>query len=377
MSHPNVLASALASRREAGRTHLDLTISNPTRAAVAYDAPRIVREMCTAEALVYEPEPFGLASARNAVAALATKNGVYVEADRVVLTASTSEAYAFLFKLLCDPGDAVLVPEPSYPLFEHLARYEGVRATTYPLRYDGAWHLDVAELRARVGSNTRAVVVVSPNNPTGSFLKRDELGALAELGLPIVSDEVFAPYAFGEDARRVATALEARDTLVFALDGLSKRAALPQLKLSWITVGGPPALAGVALDGLAHLADTYLSPGGPVQHALPALLALGEEPQAAIRERTFANHATLVARSRGTSITPFHVEGGWYAAARLPAVKTEEEWVLGLLDACDVLVQPGWFYDFADEPVVVLSLLTPGADFDAGLERMAEYVEGG
>ncbi|HEX7668578.1 MAG TPA: pyridoxal phosphate-dependent aminotransferase, partial [Polyangiaceae bacterium] len=275
---PNRLSRSIAERREAGKTHLDLTVSNPTSAGIPYDRDGIRAALGSEAALLYEPSPFGLESAREAVAGLWRERGIRTEPGRVALTSSTSEAYAFLFKLLCDPGDSVLVPCPSYPLFEHLARYEGVEAVTYPLSYDGSWHLDIGALRRAVTHRTRAIVVVSPNNPTGSFLKQGELQALGELGLPIVSDEVFGEYGFQEDPRRAPSALglgrdESPDgPLVFALDGLSKLAALPQMKLAWITASGPRAKIDRAFESLELILDTFLSPNVPVQHALPGLL---------------------------------------------------------------------------------------------------------
>lgn len=371
---PNRLAVALAERRRLGRTELDLTVSNPTAAGIPCDGAAILGALATPRALVYEPDALGLPGARATVARLWESRGLHVSPSRVVLTASTSEAYSFLFKLLCDPGDAVLVPQPSYPLFEHLARYDAVDVVPYPLEYDGAWHVDARAVASLRTPRTRAVVTVSPNNPTGSYLKRDELAALAALGLPMISDEVFGAYPLSEDARRARSALEAEGALVFALDGLSKLAALPQLKLAWITVGGPAALAEEALGGLTMLCDTFLSPSTPVQHALPSLLASGEASRRAILARAVANRDALFSLARGTAVTPLDVEGGWYGVLRLPAVLTEEAWVLGLLEHRDVLVQPGWFYDFRSEPFVVVSLLTPERDFMEGLGRLVDHV---
>ncbi|HEX3594593.1 MAG TPA: pyridoxal phosphate-dependent aminotransferase [Polyangiaceae bacterium] len=372
----NRLAAALSERAVVGRAHLDMTVSNPTRANVAYDHAALLTAVSRREALIYEPEPFGLGDARAVVAALWGERRVDVEPARVVLTASTSEAYSFLFKLLCDAGDAVLVPRPSYPLFEHLCRFEGVEAAPYHLRYDGAWHVDLESLRKARTGRTRAIVVVSPNNPTSSYLKRDELAALAELGLPIVSDEVFSAYAASNDPRRALSALEAGDALVFALDGLSKYAALPQMKLAWITVGGPRALAAEALGRLELVCDAFLSPSAVVQHALPELLRASAVSRDDIRRRLARNHAALLALSVDTPATALTYEGGWYAVVRLPAVRSEEAWVLGLLEDRDVLVQPGFFYDFDTEPFVVLSLLTEEAPFAEGVRRLTDYAAG-
>jgi aspartate/methionine/tyrosine aminotransferase len=373
---PNALARALAEARAAGREVLDLTESNPTRAGIAYDEGAILDALARREALVYEPAPFGLRHARDAVAAELGGQGVRVDASRVVLTASTSEAYAFLFKLLCDPGDEVLVPAPSYPLLELLARFEGVALVPYRLAYDGAWHVDVASVRAAIGQRTRAIVTVSPNNPTGSYLKKSELAVLAETGLPIVSDEVFAPYALRDDATRASSALEAAGApLVFALGGLSKLAALPQMKLAWIAIAGERAKVDAALARLELVADAFLSVGTPVQHALPALLASRGQAERAIRARTRTNlDALRAAIGPSSPATLLDVEGGWYATLHLPSTQREEAWTLSLLRDDGVYVHPGHFFDFESEPYVVVSLLTPEATFAEGARRIAAHV---
>ncbi|MEO8797127.1 MAG: pyridoxal phosphate-dependent aminotransferase, partial [Polyangiaceae bacterium] len=278
---------------------------------------------------------------------------------------------------LCDPGDDVAICTPSYPLFEHLAQLEGVAVRPYRLAYDGAWHVDLDSLKHAIGPQTRAIVVVHPNNPTGSFLSKAELTAMAATGLPIISDEVFANYTLFEDASRVRTAREAEDTLVFALGGLSKAAGLPQMKLGWTAVGGPKARVDEAMARLELIADTFLSVGAPVQHALPALLAVGALTADAIRSRTRANLATLDrAIDSGSPITRLRVDGGWYATLRLPRTKTEEEWVLELL-AEGVLVHPGAFFDFESEAYVVVSLLTPEPALAEGVARLVAHVAEG
>jgi len=350
-------------------------VSNPTRLGIPYDEDAISAALAAPGSRVYEPDPLGLEAARETISRLWKNREIDVDPSRVVLASSTSEAYGFLFKLLCDPGDDVLVPRPSYPLFEHLARYEGVGLVPYALEYDGAWHVDLANLSKHRTPRTRAIITVNPNNPTGSFLKRSELAAIARLGLPIVSDEVFGAYGFADDAERVDSALRAADALVFALDGLSKLAALPQMKLAWITVGGPESEVGAAMSALELIADSYLSPSAPVQHALPTLLASGERSRRALRARIESNLASLRGQLARSAATVLDVEGGWYAVVRLPDVKSEEAWVLGLLDDCDVLVQPGFFYDFATEPFAVLSLITSETEFASGVGRIATYVE--
>jgi alanine-synthesizing transaminase len=344
------------------KTHLlDLTESNPTRASLDYP-DQILAAFADPRSLQYEPEPRGLLAAREAVAAYYGN----VPASRILLTASTSEAYAYLFKLLCNPGDEILSPRPSYPLFDFLGGLESVRVVQYPLRYDGAWHIDFEALARAITPKTRAIVVVNPNNPTGSFLKREERHKLEHFGLPILSDEVFSDYALSRDDSRVSTLTDAAKVLTFSMSGLSKIAALPQMKLGWIVASGPGHEE--ALDRLELIADTYLSVATPVQHALPQLLAASVSVRDQIRERSRANLATL------RSTRPLHVEGGWYAILQVPRTKSEEEWALELLDRCDVLVQPGYYYDFESEAFLVLSLLTPPDIFSEGVRRLMDAV---
>ena len=376
----NALSVALDRARGDGGELLDLTVANPTRAGIPYAHEEILRALGDARALEYAPEPFGIASAREAVARAVGEHGRAIDPSRVMLTASTSEAYSFLFKLLCDPGDELLVPQPSYPLFEHLATFESVRLVPYALAYDGAWHVDLPSVTRAIGPRTRAVLVVSPNNPTGSYLKKDELRALAATGLPIVSDEVFARYPLREDATRAGSALDAADeaSLVFAMGGLSKLAALPQMKLAWTLVAGREArIVNDALARLELIADSFLSVSAPVQHALPVLLSTCHVAESAIRARTRANLATLRAlhASAGRSATILDCEGGWYATLRLPHTKSEEAWALDLLAKDRVYVHPGHFFDFASEAYVVVSMLTPEAEFAEGIARVLARVD--
>ena len=373
VGEPNRLSRALADARAAGRSLADLTTGNPTTAGVEYDDERIRRALSPGGAVRYEPEPFGLAGARAAVASLWAERGIAVSPENVVVTASTSEAYAFAFKLFCDPGDEVLVPAPSYPLIEHLAALDSVSLVSYPLVYEHGFSIDLASLRRAVGDRTRAIVLVSPNNPTGSYVKRGELAALGELGLPLVSDEVFGEYPLTNDATRARSVLEESRVLVCALDGLSKAAALPQVKLAWMTLGGPPEAVREARVRLEVVADTFLSPSTQAQLALPELLATRHVAASAIRLRLATNHALLVALCAGSAVTALHVEGGWYAVLRLPNVATDEEWALAFLEA-GVCVHPGYFFDFEGPPHVVVSLLTPEAEFATGIERLLARV---
>jgi aspartate/methionine/tyrosine aminotransferase len=362
--------------RAAGVPILDLTESNPTRAGIEYPAARIASLLSNVRSLTYEPEPAGLPAAREAVAGYYAGRGETVDPTRMLLTASTSEGYAYLFKLLANPGDEVLVPRPSYPLFEFLAALESVRIVQYPLAYHGGWSIDFDALHHAITPRARAIVVVNPNNPTGSFLKVDERGELIRLcrdrGLAIVSDEVFSDYALEDDPRRVRTLAETTDVLTFTMSGLSKVVGLPQIKLGWMTVNGPDALRREAFDRLEFIADTYLSVSTPVQWAAAGLLALRPQIQSQIQGRVRRNLDYLRATfGLDSAVRVLDVEGGWYAVVQVPRIRTEEEWALALLDRHRVLVQPGFFYDFETEAFLVVSLLTPEPVFREGIKGWA------
>ncbi len=352
---PNRVTDLLTTKRAAGETILDLTESNPTNAGLIYPTAEILNAFANPQNLKYEPSVRGLLSAREAIGP---------HPDRLLLTASTSEAYSYLFKLLTDPGDEVLVPRPSYPLFEFLATLESVNVVPYPLFYHEGWSIDMHALESLITARTRAVVLVNPNNPTGSYLKRNELTALIKIcgqhNLTIISDEVFADYAFEPDPERVSTLSTVDEVLTFSMSGLSKVSGLPQMKLGWIHCSGPQSAE--AMERLELIADTFLSVGTPVQHALPQLLAAGKTVQHQIRARTKANLAALPCH--------LHVEGGWYATIRVPRTQNEEDWVLQLLREDNVLVQPGYFYDFDSEAFLILSLLTPSGVFHEALEEI-------
>jgi alanine-synthesizing transaminase len=371
-SRKNALAIAL----ERTPPRFDLSQSNPTHTRLAYPTGEILSAFNNAGVERYDPDPRGLSTAREAVATLLGRRGPPVDPGRVLLCSGTSEAYTFLFKLLCDPGDEVLIPEPSYPLFDHLCRLEEVRTKRYPLHYDGEWHIGLGELREAITDKTRAILVVSPNNPTGSYLKHAELRALEALELPIISDEVFADYALREDASRVWTARESTRALTFSLGGLSKQAGLPQWKVAWLCLDGPAAAVSEASARLELIADTYLSVATPTQQALPELLRITEGVHAAILARLARNLTALRrAISQCSALTLLDVEGGFYATLRLPNTRTEEAWVLEFLEHDSVHVQPGYFFDFPSEAYVVLSLLTDETIFDAGVERLIRRVQ--
>ncbi len=371
----NRLSEAVSRARRAGRPLIDLTESNPTAAGLQ-PGPELLALLSDPAAARYAPDPRGLASAREAVARDYERRDVAVSPDRLVLTASTSEAYGYLFKLLCDPGDRVLVPRPSYPLFEYLASLESVHVDRCELAYDGEWHLDRASLEASLTPRTRAVVVVHPNNPTGSYLKPRERDWLVELcaarELALISDEVFADFTLEAERPSLSSlALPDSAALVFGLGGLSKSCGLPQLKLGWIAVAGPPALRDAALARLEILGDTYLSVGTPVQAAAPALLARLPQLQAPLLARVRGNLAALrAALEPELPASLWRVEGGWYATVRVPATLGEEQRCLRLLERHDLLVHPGFFFDFAREAFLVLSLLPEPALFAAGVERL-------
>lgn len=370
---PNRLSVLLESKRRTGAAILDLTESNPTRAGLSYPGGAILGALGDSRALVYEPQPAGSAEACSTVAGYYRERGHSVAPERILITTSTSESYAYLFKLLADPGDEVLAPRPSYPLFEFLAKLESVRIVQYPLMYHGSWSVDFEALERGITARTRAVVLVNPNNPTGSFLKKDELARLWALcgqrQIPIISDEVFADYAFRPDPERVQTLVDTGEALTFSLSGLSKVSGLPQMKLGWIAAGGPGAAE--ALERLELIADTYLSVATPVQHALPRLLEEGKAVQKQIAQRTCGNLDVLRAAIAGDSACEvLDVEGGWYATVRVPRTRSEEEWTLELLEKENVLVQPGFFYDFDSEAYLVLSLLTPPDTFREGVARV-------
>ncbi len=370
---PTPLAAAVARARANGRSLADLTQSNPTQAGILYPFD-VLASLADPAGLAYQPEPFGTRDARAAVSADYLRRGVVVAPERVCLTASTSEAYALLFKLLCDPGDAVLVPRPSYPLFEHLTALECVTAVPYDLELHGDWRLDVSAVARLVDERTRAVLVVSPNNPTGSVVQPGELEALAALcaarGLALIGDEVFADYRLDGEEPGVSV-LQQHQALAFGLGGLSKSVGLPQLKVAWIGVSGPDAAVADSLTGLEVVADTFLSVSTPAQVALPRLLERGAVVRDAIRARTARNLAALREAVAATpAVTLLPPAGGWCAVVQVPSLVSEEALVLTLLELDGVLVQPGYFFDFPREAFVVVSLLVDPGIFAPAIARV-------
>jgi aspartate/methionine/tyrosine aminotransferase len=364
---PNRLTLVHDDLRSRGRAIVDLTLANPTVAGFEY--PRdLIDMLANPSALVYAPEPFGLPHARAAVAREYARMGVDVPPDRVILTASSSESYSTLFKLFCEPGDNVLVPLPSYPLFEHLCRLDAVVPRPYRLELHDRWTLDSEALGALVDARTRAVLVVSPNNPTGSMLTRGELAAVGEVcrraTIPLIGDEVFRDYPVQPPVGAAASVLEWRETLVVSLGGLSKSIGLPQMKLGWMALGGPRPFVDGALARLELICDTYLSVNTPVQEAAAGLLTLGAGVRAQISDRLLLNYHALREVATAHPACRVHaVEGGWTAVVQVPATMPDEDLAVALLEREGILVHPGDFYDFHRGGFVVMSLLGEPAQF--------------
>jgi alanine-synthesizing transaminase len=375
---PNDLARALGAARARGPV-IDLTVSNPTRVGIDYP-PDLLAGLSDAAALTYRPAPLGLREAREAIAEDYARRGLRIETDRIVLTASTSEAYSILFKLLCEPGrSSVLTPVPSYPLFDHLTRLDGVEQRHYALEYHGRWTTDLDGLDEAWTPETRAVLAVSPNNPTGSILRDDEADGLtspcADRGAALILDEVFADYPLAEplvDPRAFA----APRCLLCRLGGLSKSIGLPQVKLGWIALDGPADVVAEALDRLELICDTYLSVSTPVQVAARSLLERGAVVRQRILDRLRANDATLRASMAGAgSATVLPADGGWSAVLRVPATQSEEALVTGLIERDGVVVHPGYFFDFPHEAFLVVSLLPEPYVFERGVRLLQERLD--
>jgi alanine-synthesizing transaminase len=366
------LARAHRLRREAGLQIADLTASNPTRCGFAYE-PGLLQALTDTRALDYDPQPRGSLRAREAVCAYYADHGVQVQPAQVILTTSTSEAYSFLFRLLCDPGSEVLFAQPGYPLFDFLAALDDVSLKPAPLVYDRGWQIDPEGFRRAITANTRAIVLVHPNNPTGHFTKRweaEELERLCrEFRLALIVDEVFLDYGFGGDFSTFAAGLDG--VPVFVVSGLSKVAGLPQMKAAWIVATGPAAES--ALTRLEVIADTFLSMNAPVQFALPAWLGGRAAIQSQIRDRVLANLAELDRQLlRLPEASRLEVEGGWYAVLRIPAIQPDEQTVLALLEL-GVWVQPGYFFAMPESGWLVVSLLGPEQEFSTGVTILINY----
>ena len=379
---PNRFTEVQSELRSAGNKILDLSVSNPTRASFHYDGESILKELVSPEALDYDPQPKGLLIARRAIAEYyRAEHEVFdLDPDRILLTASTSEAYSYVFRLLCNPDDEILVPKPSYPLFEFLADLQDVKLVPYPLLYDHGWQIDFPSLYKAVNHRTRAVVVVHPNNPTGSYAHNEEVASLAkfcrEYDLALVVDEVFLDYPHDGSPR--STFVLNEDVLTFTMSGLSKVSGLPQMKVAWLVVSGPEGKSKDALDRLEVIADTYLSVSTPLQLATPALLEQRKQIQPLILDRTRENLMELDERlSRQKACSRLEVEGGWYSVLRVPVTQPDEDLAVDLLRKTSVLVHPGHFYDFSSDGYLIVSLITPAGEFREGVSRLLQVFQEG
>lgn len=401
---PNRLAEAIEQLRANGARILDLTASNPTRVGLQYDSREILASLSSPRSLDYDPQPKGLLEARKAVAGYYTGQHkiANIDPECIFLTTSTSEGYSFLFRLLCNAGDELLVPKPSYPLFEFLADLQDVKLQPYPLIYDHGWQIDFHSLEKAVSARTRGVVVVHPNNPTGSYVKPRELQQLNELAnqhnLPLIADEVFLDYGLKPDSgeadarslhapsdRRVPIQALGRDdrvsfaanreVLTFTLSGVSKISALPQMKVAWVLATGPADDVCAASARLEVIADTYLSMNAPIQWAVPRLLEERRLIQSQLLARVETNLTELDRQlAQQSACQRLVVEGGWYAILRVPVTRPDEDLTIELLRKHSVLAHPGHFYDFPQDGFLVLSLITPVEEFVQGIRRILEFL---
>ena len=369
----NRLSEALAKHRAANRPLLDLTVSNPTECGFVYDPGSILQALANPGSLSYDPEPKGLLSAREGIVEYYSAHDVVLPLENVILTTSTSEAYSFTFRVLCNPGDEVLIPEPSYPLFSFLADIHDIKLTSYPLLYDHGWQIDFHSLQQTITPRTRGVIVVNPNNPTGHFCKAGEMEKLNEIcssrQIAIIADEVFLDFHL--EARRPSSFAANDTSLTFTMSGLSKIAGLPQMKIAWLITSGPEALKTQALSRLEVIADTFLSMNTPVQLAIPRFLELRHGFQNQLMTRVRRNLAKLDAQlAAQSSCSRLEVEGGWYAALRVPVTRSDEDLAIELLSTQEIYVHPGHFYDFPADGYLIVSLITPAEDFDEGIKRL-------
>jgi alanine-synthesizing transaminase len=371
---PNRLTIAHQEALSSGSEIIDLTISNPTRAGIKYDESAILNALANPKALDYDPQPKGLSSAREAVARYYA-SASSIDPENLILTSSTSEGYSYVFRLLCNPGDEILVPKPSYPLFDFLVDLQDVKVIPYSLIYDHGWQIDFHSLETALTSKARAIVLVHPNNPTGSYVSGEERERLNELcyqhQLAPVVDEVFLDYSHDGEHRPTFAANE--DALTFTLSGISKISALPQMKLAWIAVSGPEVEVAAAMRRLEVIADTYLSLNAPVQLAAPVLLDQRKTIQPQLMRRMRSNLSELDRQlARHKSCSRLEVQGGWYAVLRIPVTRSDEDFAIELLQRSGVLVHPGHFYDFPTDGYLVLSLITREEEFRQGISPLLD-----
>ncbi len=376
---PNALTRALEVARASGQKILDLAVSNPTEAGVRPDSDIVFAALASPGAMHYEPQARGLLEARQAVCRYYQESHAIFDLDpeRLILTTSTSEAYSYVFRLLCNPGDEVLVAKPSYPLFEFLADLADVKLVAYPLFYDHGWQIDFDSLYKATTARSRAVILVHPNNPTGSYVSTSETAALntlcREYRLALIVDEVFLDYS--HDGAPRGSFVANADALTFTLSGVSKISALPQMKLAWVATSGPKEMVAEAGARLEVIADTFLSMNAPVQLAAPVLLDLRKQVQPILLDRLRVNLAELDRQlASHLSCTRLLVEGGWYVLLRVPVIENDEELAIRLLHKAGVSVHPGHFYDFPNEGHLVLSLITEPSNFREGVARLLQVV---
>ncbi len=376
--HPNRLAQLYEERRYSGLPILDLTVSNPTELELDYPLDRILHALQNRGLLHYQPDPKGLLTARLAVCQYYAEKAVFLDPANIILTSSTSESYGLLLKLLCNQGETILVPSPSYPLFEYLAQINDIGMQNYSLLYDGRWHIDIESIRTSMSPSTRVIILLNPHNPTGSFLQVGEFDRIAQIAqehnCSLIVDEVFIDYKLDPNAYSQTTA-STSEVLTFTLNGISKYIGLPQMKLGWITVSGPAETSNEAIARLEILNDTFLSVNTPVQIALPELLQNGKDTFSSVLRRIKGNH-TFLQNSflGGIPCDLFHSYGGWNAIIQMPRTKSDEMWALELLDKKGVYVYPGYFFDMLQSSVIVVSLLQRGDIFRQAIEEIFSYV---
>lgn len=373
---PNKISRLIEERRIKGLSILDLTESNPTRCGFNYPQVEIMNALSNPDNLVYEPDPKGLQKTRAAVAEYYLSYCIDINPENIFLTASTSEAYTFIFRLLMNVGDEILVPKPSYPLMEYLAQINDVDIKYYNLLYDGEWYVDFDSIKRNISKNTKAILLIHPNNPTGSYIKKEEYKTLVEIcashNLALIADEVFLDYSFYEDESRVNSLADKKDVLTFTVSGISKIFGLPQMKLAWIVVNGGEEVRREASSRLEVITDSYLSVSTPIQNAAQGWFRFREKLNREIRDRIKINFEFLVDRTRNDSpVKVMNMEGGWNVILQIPQIKSDEEWVEYFLTNHGVVVQPGYFYDFDKDGLIVVSLLTTPDKFQKGIDLIA------
>jgi alanine-synthesizing transaminase len=362
--------------RKSGKPILDLTNSNPTECGIEYPEEEILAAFKNPALLKYQPDPRGLLSAREAISNYYKSKKIEVDTSNIFLTASTSEAYSFVFKLLCNAGENVLVPKPSYPLFDYLAQLNDVELRHYHLQYDHEWQIDIDSIKNAINQKTKAIVLINPHNPTGMFLKKNEYREIIKIAkenhLALIVDEVFIDYAFQTNEVRISSTAGESEVLTFTLNSISKMVGLPQMKLGWIIINGPQTIIDEAMERLEIICDTFLSVNTPVQVALPKLLGAGKIVQQNILDRIRANYSTLKTETLNASISLLSSEGGWYGILRVPRTISEEEWALQLLEKKGVYLFPGYFFDFDDDGYLVVSLLVENSVFKKAVREIVE-----